>query len=165
LAGELGLAERIEIQMGTLGKALGVSGGYIAGSRKLIDFLINRARSFIFSTAPSPAIAAASRASLRIVQSPEGDALRTRLQENLSLFAGAMKAKLPQSAIMPLILGGEERALSEGARLQEAGFFVPAIRYPTVPRKTARLRITLSAAQSHEQIRRLAEAIQENAMG
>jgi 8-amino-7-oxononanoate synthase len=165
LAGELGLAERIEIQMGTLGKALGVSGGYIAGSRTLIDFLINRARSFIFSTAPSPAIAAASRASLRIVQSPEGDALRTRLQENLSLFAGAMKAKLPQSAIMPLILGGEERALSEAARLQEAGFFVPAIRYPTVPRKTARLRITLSAAQSHEQIRRLAEAIQENAMG
>lgn len=165
LAGELGLAERIEIQMGTLGKALGVSGGYIAGSRTLIDFLINRARSFIFSTAPSPAIAAASRASLRIVQSPEGDALRTRLQENLSLFAGAMKAKLPPSAIMPLILGGEERALSEAARLQEAGFFVPAIRYPTVPRKTARLRITLSAAQSHEQIRRLAEAIQENAKG
>jgi 7-keto-8-aminopelargonate synthetase-like enzyme len=76
-----------------------------------------------------------------------------------------MKAKLPPSAIMPLILGGEERALSEAARLQEAGFFVPAIRYPTVPRKTARLRITLSAAQSHEQIRRLAEAIQENAKG
>jgi 8-amino-7-oxononanoate synthase len=165
LAGELGLAERIEIQMGTLGKALGVSGGYIAGSRTLIDFLINRARSFIFSTAPSPAIAAASRASLRIVQSPEGDALRTRLQENLSLFAGAMKAKLPQSAIMPLILGGEERALSEAARLQEAGFFVPAIRYPTVPRKTARLRITLSAAHTPEQIRGLAAALRENAKG
>lgn len=159
LAGELGLAERIEIQMGTLGKALGVSGGYIAGSRTLIDFLINRARSFIFSTAPSPAIAAASRASLRIVQSPEGDALRTRLQENLSLFAAAMKAKLPQSAIMPLILGGEERALSEAARLQEAGFFVPAIRYPTVPRKTARLRITLSAAHAPGQIGALAEAL------
>ncbi|MFZ4716287.1 MAG: aminotransferase class I/II-fold pyridoxal phosphate-dependent enzyme, partial [Chthoniobacterales bacterium] len=159
LAGELGLAERIEIQMGTLGKALGVSGGYIAGSRPLIDFLINRARSFIFSTAPSPAIAAASRASLRIVQSPEGDALRKRLQENLSLLAGAMKAKLPPSAIMPLILGGEERALSEGARLQEAGFFVAAIRYPTVPRKTARLRITLSAAHSPGQIGALAEAL------
>jgi 8-amino-7-oxononanoate synthase len=159
LAGELGLAERIEIQMGTLGKALGVSGGYIAGSRPLIDFLINRARSFIFSTAPSPAIAAASRASLRIVQSPEGDALRKRLQENLSLLAGAMKAKLPPSAIMPLILGGEERALSEGARLQEAGFFVAAIRYPTVPRKTARLRITLSAVHAPGQIGALAEAL------
>jgi 8-amino-7-oxononanoate synthase len=159
LAGELGLAERIEIQMGTLGKALGVSGGYIAGSRPLIDFLINRARSFIFSTAPSPANAAASRASLRIVQSLEGDALRKRLQENLSLLAGAMKAKLPPSAIMPLILGGEERALSEGARLQEAGFFVAAIRYPTVPRKTARLRITLSAAHAPGQIGALAEAL------
>jgi 8-amino-7-oxononanoate synthase len=165
LAGELGLAERIEIQMGTLGKALGVSGGYIAGSRPLIDFLINRARSFIFSTAPSPAIAAAARASLRIVQSPGGDALRKRLQENLSLLAGAMKAKLPPGAIMPLILGGEERALSEGARLQEAGFFVPAIRYPTVPRKTARLRITLSAAHTPEQIRGLAAALRENAKG
>ncbi len=159
LAGELGLAERIEIQMGTLGKALGVSGGYIAGSRMLIDFLINRARSFIFSTAPSPAIAAAARASLRIVQSPEGDALRTRLQENLRLFAGAMKAKLPPSAIMPLILGSEERALTEAARLQEAGFFVPAIRYPTVPRNTARLRITLSAAHAPGQIGALAEAL------
>lgn len=165
LAGELGLAEQIEIQMGTLGKAFGVSGGYIAGSRPLIDFLINRARSFIFSTAPSPAIAAASRASLRIVQSPEGDALRTQLQENLRLFADAMKAKLPPSAIMPLILSGEERALSEAARLQEAGFFVPAIRYPTVPRNTARLRITLSAAHTHEQIRGIAAAIQENAKG
>jgi 8-amino-7-oxononanoate synthase len=159
LAGELGLAERIEIQMGTLGKALGVSGGYIAGSRTLIDFLINRARSFIFSTAPSPAIAAAARASLRIVQSPEGDALRTRLQENLRLFAGAMKAKLPPSAIMPLILGSEERALTEAARLREAGFFVPAIRYPTVPRNTARLRITLSAAHAPGQIGALAEAL------
>lgn len=165
LAGELGLAEQIEIQMGTLGKALGVSGGYIAGSRTLIDFLINRARSFIFSTAPSPAIAAAARASLRIVQSPEGDALRTRLQENLSLFADAIKAKLPPSAIMPLILGGEERALSEAARLQEAGFFVPAIRYPTVPRNTARLRITLSTAHTDEQIRGIAAAIQENSKG
>jgi len=159
MAGELGLAERIEIQMGTLGKALGVSGGYIAGSRTLIDFLINRARSFIFSTAPSPAVAAASRASLRIVQSPEGDALRTRLQENLRLFAGALKAELPPSAIMPLILGGEERALSEGSRLQEAGFFVPAIRYPTVPRNTARLRITLSAAHTPDQIRDLTRAM------
>jgi 7-keto-8-aminopelargonate synthetase-like enzyme len=165
LAGELGLAERIEIQMGTLGKALGVSGGYIAGSRTLIDFLINRARSFIFSTAPSPAVAAASRASLRIVQSPEGDALRSRLQENLRLFAGAMKAKLPPSAIMPLILGGEERALSEAARLQESGFFVPAIRYPTVPRNTARLRITLSAAHNPGQIQDLAATLRENAKG
>jgi 7-keto-8-aminopelargonate synthetase-like enzyme len=157
LAGELGLGDRVEIQMGTLGKALGVSGGYIAGSRALIDFLINRARSFIFSTAPSPAVAAACRAALRIVQSEEGDALLSRLHQNLALLASELKISTPQSAIIPIILGSEERALAEAARLLEAGFFVPAIRYPTVPRNTARLRITLSAAHEPEQIKALAE--------
>ena len=160
LAGELGLVDRIEIQMGTLGKALGVSGGYIAGSRILIDFLINRARSFIFSTAPSPAVAAACRASLRIVQSSEGAGLRGRLWENLALLAMELKLPVPPSAIVPLILGGEERALKEASRLQDAGFFVPAIRYPTVPRNTARLRVTLSAAHAPEQIRALAAKIE-----
>ena len=160
LAGELGLVDRIEIQMGTLGKALGVSGGYIAGSRILIDFLINRARSFIFSTAPSPAVAAACRASLRIVQSSEGAGLRGQLWENLALLAMELKLPVPPSAIVPLILGGEERALKEASRLQDAGFFVPAIRYPTVPRNTARLRVTLSAAHAPEQIRALAAKIE-----
>lgn len=159
LAGELGLADRIEVQMGTLGKALGVSGGYIAGSRILIDFLINRARSFIFSTAPSPAIAAACREALRIVLSPEGDALRTRLEENIQLLAKELNLPASPSAIVPLILGSEARAMGEAARLMESGFFVPAIRYPTVPKKTARLRVTLSAAHSDQQIRKLAAAL------
>ena len=160
LAGELGLSDKVEIQMGTLGKALGVSGGYIAGSRVLIDFLINRARSFIFSTAPSPAVAAACRASLRIVQSEEGDRLRAKLRDNLALLASGLNlGSQPQSAIVPLILGSEERALTEAARLLELGIFVPAIRYPTVPRNTARLRITLSAAHEPEQIRSLAGVI------
>lgn len=157
LAGELGLNDRVEIQMGTLGKALGVSGGYIAGSRTLIDFLINRARSFIFSTAPSPAVAAACRAALRIVQSEEGDRLRAKLRDNLALLAAGLNLEnAPQSAIVPMILGSEERALTEAARLLAAGFFVPAIRYPTVPRNTARLRITVSAAHEPEQVRSLA---------
>jgi len=164
LAGELGLGGQIEIQMGTLGKALGVSGGYIAGSRVLIDFLINRARSFVFSTAPSPAVAAAGRASLRIVQSPEGEALRVRLQENLSLFVSEMKISASPSAIVPLILGSEERVLHETARLQNSGFFIPAIRYPTVPRNKARLRITLSSAHPQEQILRLAAALKESGL-
>ena len=159
LAGELGLADRIEIQMGTLGKALGVSGGYIAGSRTLIDFLINRARSFIFSTAPSPAVAAASRASLRIVQSAEGEALRARLRKNIALLSSLLGTARAESAIIPLILGSEERALEEAARLFETGFFVPAIRYPTVPKNTARLRITLSAAHTPDQIRGLTRAM------
>jgi 8-amino-7-oxononanoate synthase len=159
LAGELGLASRIEIQMGTLGKALGVSGGYIAGSRVLIDFLINRARSFVFTTAPSPAIAAACRVSLGIVQSMEGETLRTRLQKNLHLFASEMKINDPPSAIVPLIFGSEARVLQQTARLQNEGFFIPAIRYPTVPRNTARLRITLSSAHTPAQIRQLARAL------
>ena len=159
LAGEFGLGDQVEIQMGTLGKALGVSGGYIAGSRVLIDYLINCARSFVFSTAPSPAVAAACRASLRIVQSPEGDALRADLQENLRLFASEMKLSDSPSAILPLILGSEERAMQETTRLQQAGFFIPAIRYPTVPRNTARLRITLSSAHKPEQIRGLVSAL------
>ncbi|MCE9587861.1 MAG: 8-amino-7-oxononanoate synthase [Verrucomicrobia bacterium] len=159
LAGELGLGDQVDIQMGTLGKALGVSGGYIAGSRVLIDYLINCARSFVFSTAPSPAVAAACRASLRIVQSPEGDALRADLQENLRLFASEMKLSDSPSAILPLILGSEERTMQETTRLQQAGFFIPAIRYPTVPRNTARLRITLSSAHKPEQIQGLASAL------
>jgi len=159
LAGELGLGDRIEIQMGTLGKALGVSGGYIAGSRVLIDLLVNRARSFIFSTAPSPAIAAACRAALRIVNSREGDALRAKLRENLCLLAEGLKIPMPPSAIVPLVLGSEERALAASSRVFEAGFYVPAIRYPTVPRNTARLRITVSAAHRPEQVQDLAATL------
>jgi 7-keto-8-aminopelargonate synthetase-like enzyme len=159
LAGELGLIDRIEIQMGTLGKALGVSGGYIAGSRVLIDFLINRARSFIFSTAPSPAVAAACRAALRVVCSEEGDRLRATLFNHISLLSSLLGMARSESAILPLILGSEERALGEAARLFEAGFFVPAIRYPTVPKNTARLRVSLSAAHSPDQIRSLAAAL------
>jgi glycine C-acetyltransferase/8-amino-7-oxononanoate synthase len=159
LAGELSLGDQVDIQMGTLGKALGVSGGYIAGSRVLIDYLINRARSFVFSTAPSPAVAAACRASLRIVQSTEGDALRADLQENLRLFTSEMKLSDSPSAIIPLILGSEEHAMQETTRLQKTGFFIPAIRYPTVPRNTARLRITLSSAHNPEQISGLAAAL------
>jgi 8-amino-7-oxononanoate synthase len=159
LAGELGLGDRIEIQMGTLGKALGVSGGYIAGSRVLIDLLVNRARSFIFSTAPSPAIAAACRAALRIVNSREGDALRAKLQENLCLLAEGLKIPMPPSAIVPLVLGSEERALAASSRVFQAGLYVPAIRYPTVPRNTARLRITVSAAHRPEQVHDLAATL------
>lgn len=159
LAGELGLGDRIEIQMGTLGKALGVSGGYIAGSRILIDFLINRARSFIFSTAPSPAVAAACREALRIVQSPEGKALRASLEENIRLLAKELKLPASPSAIVALILCSEEKALGEAGRLMTSGFFVPAIRYPTVPKNTARLRVTLSAAHTRNQIAGLAAAL------
>jgi 7-keto-8-aminopelargonate synthetase-like enzyme len=149
-ADALGVSQQIEIQMGTLGKALGASGGYICGSRALIDYLINRARSFIFSTAPVPAAAAAATAALQLVQSAEGDAKRKVLSTHVAVLNSKLEIQNSkfQSAILPLILGEENLALAAAAKLRAQHIFVPAIRYPTVARGAARLRITLTAAHS-----------------
>ena len=161
LADELGASSQIEIQMGTLGKALGASGGYICGSRALVDFLVNRARSFIFSTAPVPAAAAAATAGIQIVQSSEGEMRRkmlfTRIRK-LSLKNKTKKTKLC-SAIIPLILGDEAKAVSAAMQLRAQDIFVPAIRFPTVARGAARLRITLTAAHSEADVAKLAHAL------
>lgn len=159
LADELGVAPQVEIQMGTLGKALGSSGAYICGSRVFREYLINRARSFIFSTAPSPATAAASRSAVDIMQSAEGRGLLGRLRENIGELANALPALQAESAIFPVVIGGELAAVDSSRRLQENGFLVPAIRFPTVARGSARLRIALSAAHEPSEIRRLAEAV------
>jgi len=156
LAEELGIANQIEIQMGTLGKAVGSMGGFIAGSQTLIDHLINSARSFIFSTAPGPAAVASARAGIELIASDEGEKLRANLLENISVLAPNHN---PRTAIIPIILGSEERALAAAEKLKTKGFLVPAIRYPTVPRGKARLRVTLSAAHRIEQIENLAAAL------
>ena len=162
LADALGVSDRIEIQMGTLGKALGVSGGYICGRRALIDYLINRARSFIFSTAPVPAAAAAATAAIKLVQSTEGETRRSHLRQRVTEFKSAICN--PQSAIagaiVPLILGDEAKAVAIAAQLREQGIFVPAIRYPTVARGAARLRITFSAAHSAPEVATLCRALE-----
>ena len=150
LAEELGVSDRIEIQMGTLGKALGASGGFICGSRRLIDFLINRARSFIFSTAPVPAAAAAATAALHFVQSDSGKARRDSLWQRCKQFNANCV-----SAIHPLIIGDESKAVELAARLRAQGIYIPAIRYPTVARGAARLRLTLSAAHTHADLTQL----------
>ena len=160
------IAERVEVQMGTLGKAIGAGGGYICGSRVLIDLLINRARSFIFSTAPVPAAAAAARAGIELLQSSEGEERRTRLWSRVDQFKNAMTGgpwKLPvvQSPIVPVIVGEETAAVELAARLHERGCFIPAIRFPTVARGTARLRVTLTAAHSPEDVRELADCLSE----
>jgi 8-amino-7-oxononanoate synthase len=160
LADKLGLAADVDVQMGTLSKALGGSGGYVCGSRALIDLLINRARSFIYSTAPAPAMAAAATAAVQFLQTPAGERRRQDLRGKLALFADEMPTLFPperkvQSAIFPIILGSSERALEGARQLAEAGFFVPAIRFPTVPRDRARLRVTISARHTAEQIRAL----------
>jgi 8-amino-7-oxononanoate synthase len=154
---EAGLSERVEIVMGTLSKALGSVGGYIAGSRTLIDWLTNRARSFIYSTALPPGVIAASRAAVGLAQGDEGAALRGRLWGHIARFhAGLPNAwkrhACSTSAIQPLICGEASAALAMAAMLRERGFLIPAIRYPTVARGAARLRITLSAAHAGKDI-------------
>jgi len=163
LADQPGVGGQIEIQMGTLGKALGASGGFICGSRVLIDFLVNRARSFIFSTAPVPAAAAAATAAIRFVQSNEGEARRKRLWARISEFqpaTGDRRSKIP-GAIIPILIGDEKKTVEAAAVLREQGIFVPAIRYPTVARGAARLRVTVTAAHTSEDISQLAAALRK----
>jgi 8-amino-7-oxononanoate synthase len=180
LAAELGVEDRIELQMGTLGKALGVSGGYVACSTAIRDLLVNRARSFIFSTAPPPAMAWAAKKAVEVVKGAKGDQLRARLRSNAdaleTLLANAgsdrLKPALQQpekvatgvgvkaladhrAAIFPLVIGDEASALRASETLLDEDILIPAIRYPTVARGTARLRLTLSAAHEPVQIERL----------
>jgi 8-amino-7-oxononanoate synthase len=149
LAEAAGLADQVEIQMGTLGKALGSSGAYICGCQELRDLLINRARSFIFSTAPAPPTAAAATAAIHLLsETPEGPRLISRLHQNIAAFCTSANRPVAPAAIVPVIAGSAENALALSKRLMREGFLVPAIRYPTVPRGAARLRVTLSASHS-----------------
>ncbi len=161
LAEAVGVSERIEIQMGTLGKALGAAGGYICGSRALVDLVVNRGRAFIFSTAPVPAAAAAATAGVRFVRSGDG-AARCRLlwQRVAEAFVAIFpEASSPSAAILPLIVGDEEKAVVAAKALSDAGLFIPAIRYPTVARGSARLRLTLTAAHTAADISALCSAL------
>ncbi len=165
------LNDDVDIQMGTLSKALGASGGYICGSRTLVEWLINRARSLIYSTAPPPAIAAAALAAVNFLASPEGEERRLLLWDRIRLIqqllrrAGLKEEDLAaRSAIFPWIVGDEKAALDLAAALQGDGFLVPAIRYPTVPKGSARLRITVTAAHQEDQIRALCQAIERHSL-
>ena len=170
LAAEENVSDDVDVQMGTLSKALGASGGYICGSHTLIEWLINRARSFIYSTAPPPAIAAAALAALNFVSSAEGEERRLLLWERVKLMRELLSpltshlspSENPTSAIIPWIVGDEQAALDLAGALSTEGLFVPAIRYPTVAKGSARLRITVTAAHSEDQIRSLCEAIKGN---
>jgi 8-amino-7-oxononanoate synthase len=144
------------LRVGTLSKFLGAAGGFVAGPAPLIDLLTNRARPFIFTTAGSPADAAAAGAALRIVRSEEGTRLRARLRTLIDLLEPGHP-----SPIIPVVLGSEESALAAAATLFDRGFLVPAIRPPSVPPDTARLRITLSAAHTEEQVESLRRALAE----
>jgi 8-amino-7-oxononanoate synthase len=183
LAEAEGVADRIEIQMGTLGKALGASGGYVCGSRTLIDYLVNRARSFIFSTAAVPAAAAAATAGIEFLKTPGGEQRRTQLWQRVDQILspkdpspnadslgraratstkGSRDSHIPyrsRSAIVPILIGDENEALRAAARLREQKIFIPAIRYPTVARGQARLRLTVTAAHSAADVAQLLTAL------
>jgi 8-amino-7-oxononanoate synthase len=142
------------LRVGTLSKTLGSLGGFVAGPRPLTDLVVNRARSYIFTTAPTPADAAAAGAALAVVRSAEGDRLRARLRANVA----ALRPGHP-SPIVPVLCGDEDRALAAAAALLEQGVLVPAIRPPTVPVGTSRLRVALSAAHTPAQVELLREAL------
>jgi 8-amino-7-oxononanoate synthase len=160
----LGLTGRVEIQMGTLGKALGAAGGFICGPAPLADLLINRARSFIFSTAPVPAAAAAATAGIAVVRSAEGVQRLAQLWDRVRQMREGLRAQgwrvaETLSPIIPLHAGDEARALKMAEGLAAQAIYVPAIRYPTVARGQARLRVSLSAAHSADDVDALLQAL------
>jgi len=161
-------AAQVPILMGTLGKAFGTFGAFVAGGEDLIETLIQRARSYIYTTALPPAVAEATRASLRLVRAEPWR--RDHLRALIGRFRrGASALGLPvtdsQTPIQPLVLGDSRRALLWSQALEAAGILVTAIRPPTVPQGTARLRLTLSAAHSETDVDRLLEALAALAQG
>jgi 8-amino-7-oxononanoate synthase len=155
-------ASAAPILVGTLGKAFGSFGAFVAGEAALIDYLIQRARTYIYTTALPPAVAAASRAALRVAR--EEPWRRERLQSlTLRFRAAAATLGLPLAAsatpIQPLIVGDSARALAMSEALMNAGFWISAIRPPTVPAGSARLRITLSSAHREQDVDALAETL------
>lgn len=147
------------VQMGTLSKAAGSYGGYICGPRALIDLLINRARGLVFTTGLPPAALGASIEALRIMEAePERN---ERALAYARRFSRALDLPPAQSAIVPVVLGDEERALSASRKLASKGFLVAAIRPPTVPEGTARLRVSFSSEHRPEDVTQLSEAMLE----
>lgn len=163
VAEALGVEDRVHIRIGTLSKALGSAGGFVCGSRALIEWLANRARPYIFSTAPPPALSAAAIAALEIVEAePER---RTRLLARSAALRDALRLQgwnigPCESQIIPLIVGSAAAALELSARLRERGHFVPAIRPPSAPPGQSRLRISVTAGHMPEMIDSLLAALE-----
>jgi glycine C-acetyltransferase len=164
VAAQCGVAERIAIQMGTLGKALGGFGAYVACAKALRELLVNRCRSFIFTTAlPPPVLAAASAAVDVLYAEPQR---RLALWHNVRALREGLRAVgftigASESPIMPILLGDAERCMAFSQRLLEKGVYVQGIRPPTVPEGTSRLRVTAMATHTHEHIHRALKAFEE----
>jgi 8-amino-7-oxononanoate synthase len=164
LAEELGVLDQVDVLVATMSKALGSAGGVVAGPKPLIDLLVNKARSFIYTTAPTVTNCAAALAALEIVRTEpqrrkrltnNAEYLRTRLKQ-LGLNTGRTT-----SHIIPVIIGLEKDALAISRQLYEMGFFVPAIRPPTVPAGTARLRLSVQSEHTTQQMDTLCQALEK----
>ena len=165
VAEHFGLEDTVHVRVGTLSKALGCIGGFVAGSRSLVEWLVNRARSYVFSTAMPAANAAATMAALDIVENEP--------QRRVELLARAdeLRAQLADqgwnigrsaSQIIPIIMGQPSRAVTLSATLMERGLFVPAIRPPTVPEGEACLRVSLTCGHTEDMIAKLLEVLEEH---
>jgi len=155
---------RVHIQVGTLSKAIGAMGGYVCGSRDLVDFLYLRARPFLFSTSHPPATAGACQAAFALLDSPEGEKLVKKLWANTKFFKRELKRrgfqfKVSETPIIPLHVGEAAKALEFSKKLFEAGVFAPAVGYPTVAEGKARLRAIVSATHRREQLLGAAEIL------
>ncbi|RMF13222.1 MAG: 8-amino-7-oxononanoate synthase [Candidatus Dadabacteria bacterium] len=163
LVRELGLGERVQVQMGTFGKALGSFGAYVAGAQALIDTLINRARSFVFTTALPPAVVAASQAAIELVRSD--DSLRAGLLERVAMLRAALSERgwrvLPGRApIIPIVIGDDRETMAFADMLyREGGILAVGIRPPTVPEGTSRIRLTITAAHDESHLARIIQAL------
>ncbi|MDP3743670.1 MAG: 8-amino-7-oxononanoate synthase [Methylotenera sp.] len=152
------------IMMATLGKAAGVAGSFVAGEQVVIDYLIQKAKSYVYSTPAPPALSATLAASVKLIE--QGDDLRANLNSLIAYLKDNLKLKkwklmASDTPIQPLVVGGNKEALALSEYLQTLGILVPAIRPPTVPVGTARLRISLSAAHTLEDVKKLVEAIHQ----
>lgn len=159
----LGVEHPSIVHMGTLGKALGSFGAYVAGSSSLIELLISKARSFIYTTALPPSVAAASIAAIDIIEREPG--LRDKLWANVEFFKQNLPAGLDilgsPTQIIPIVLGDASRTMEASKNLLERGVFIQGIRPPTVPEKTSRLRVTVTAALEREELKKALDAIKE----
>ena len=151
----------VDVLMGTLSKAVGSEGGFVCGSAELIQYLINKARSFIFSTALSPVTMAAGLRGLQKIQ--EEPQRVAQLRDNMAFLCRELGrygiSVQSDSAILPIIVGEEKRAMAAMEALKERGYYVSAIRYPTVARGSARLRVALMSSHTREELAGLAQAL------
>ena len=153
------LSEQADFIMATFGKSAGAAGAITATSKVWRDLIINKARSFIYSTAPMPSQAAAASEGLKIIQEDEGNLRREKLRDNINLLCTKLNLNIPEGAIIPIIVGEESTSIQISNKLFESGIYAPAIRYPTVARGSARIRITLSSDHTDKNITELADIL------